>query len=131
MLTVLWQIFGHLAPLDILRLARTTKELRDVLMRRSVRSVWKLSFEGIDFPPCPDDLTEPQYAHLAFDNHCHVSLRFDITLAALFTLELCDIVLFCTGSDNSLGLSCAMLQGMYVHKVPLHPPTWSTYPDTL
>jgi hypothetical protein len=47
------QIFSLLEPLDVLRLARTTKALRNVLMSRT-------------------DLTEPQYANLAFSEHCHV-----------------------------------------------------------
>lgn len=69
------QIFGHLRPLDILHLARTTKEFRCLLMNRSASYIWKaarLNVPGL--PDCPPDLTEPQWANLAFSQFCHVSL---------------------------------------------------------
>lgn len=73
-LDILYEIFGHLRPYDLLRLARTTKALRDILMCRSAVSVWKDSrAKIIGMPECPDDLSEPQYASLAFDPFCHVS----------------------------------------------------------
>jgi hypothetical protein len=68
------QIFGHLNPADILHLARTTKELRVILMDRSAQWIWQRTRTNVkDLPDCPDDMTEPQYAHLAFDPQCHVS----------------------------------------------------------
>ena len=69
------QIFGHLRPYDLLRLARTTKALRNILLRRSAKSVWKDALANIEgLPVCPDDLNEPQFASLAFDPFCHVRL---------------------------------------------------------
>jgi hypothetical protein len=42
-------------------------------MRRSAVSVWKDARANIEgFPGLPEDLTEPQYASLAFDPFCHV-----------------------------------------------------------
>ncbi|KAJ7591655.1 hypothetical protein C8J56DRAFT_936110 [Mycena floridula] len=74
-LDVLFEIFGYLEPLDILRLSRTTKDLRSILMSRSSVSVWKAARSNIpDLPPLPEDLTEPQYANLAFDAYCHICL---------------------------------------------------------
>lgn len=70
------QIFGHLRPYDLLRLARTTKALRDILMRRSAISIWKDARASIaGFPETPDDMDEPQYAHLAFEPFCTVSCQ--------------------------------------------------------
>jgi hypothetical protein len=70
-----FQIFGHLNPLDLLRLARTTKQFRRVLMHRSSISVWKTARENVlNMPDCPVYWTEPYYANLAFDPHCHVCL---------------------------------------------------------
>jgi len=66
------QIFSLLEPLDVLRLARTTKALRNVLMSRTAMSIWKQALSNDELPKCPDDLTEPQYANLAFSEHCHV-----------------------------------------------------------
>ncbi|KAG1742751.1 uncharacterized protein EDB91DRAFT_296179 [Suillus paluster] len=71
-LDVLFEIFGHLNPLDLLRLARTTKQFRRVLMHRSSMSVWKNTRENVpNMPDCPPFWTEPHYANLAFDPHCH------------------------------------------------------------
>jgi hypothetical protein len=48
------QIFGHLRPYDILRLARTTKALRAILMQRSAISVWKEARANVEgLPDCP------------------------------------------------------------------------------
>ncbi|KIM79642.1 hypothetical protein PILCRDRAFT_823182 [Piloderma croceum F 1598] len=70
-LDILFEIFGHLRPYDILRLAQTTKALRHILMRRSAVSVWKDARSNVEgLPDCPSDLTEPQYARLAFDPFC-------------------------------------------------------------
>lgn len=68
------QIFGHLLPLDVLRLARTTKQFRHMLMHRSSLSIWIAARKNVpDLPDCPPYLSEPQFANLVFDTHCHVS----------------------------------------------------------
>lgn len=47
--------------------------MRAVIMRRSAAWVWRVSLAAVDgLPPCPEDLTEVQWAHLAFYAHCHV-----------------------------------------------------------
>ncbi|KAH9952089.1 hypothetical protein B0H21DRAFT_13030 [Amylocystis lapponica] len=74
-LDILFEIFGHLNPIDVLHLARTTKALRDILMRRSALSIWREARAHVDgLPDCPADLSEPQYANLLFDPHCHFCL---------------------------------------------------------
>jgi hypothetical protein len=71
------QIFGHLNPLDLLHLARTTKDLRAILMKRSSISIWKHARSQFDdLPDCPDDLSEPQYAELLFGKACTVGFFF-------------------------------------------------------
>ncbi|KZP10106.1 hypothetical protein FIBSPDRAFT_899988 [Athelia psychrophila] len=78
-LDVLYEIFGHLAPLDLLHLSRTTKPFRRVLMNQSAVSVWKDTPEGVKgFPDCPSDMSEPAYANLAFDKHCHNCLTTNV-----------------------------------------------------
>ncbi|KAF8968317.1 hypothetical protein BDZ97DRAFT_1612907, partial [Flammula alnicola] len=60
-------------PLDLLRVARTSKDLRSVLMSRKSIIIWKqsrLNIEGL--PECPEDPSEPQYAYLTFDSTCYV-----------------------------------------------------------
>ncbi|KAF9000522.1 hypothetical protein BDZ89DRAFT_1082273 [Hymenopellis radicata] len=71
-LDVLFEIFSYLEPLDLLRISRTTKDLRQLLMSKSSAFIWeraRLATEGL--PPIPDDLNDPQYINLLFDKHCH------------------------------------------------------------
>ncbi|KAJ7172194.1 hypothetical protein C8R46DRAFT_893686 [Mycena filopes] len=71
-LDILFEIFSHLEPPDVMRLSRTTKDLRNVLMRHSAISIWKSAFSNDpDLPGLPEGMTEPQYANLAFSPHCH------------------------------------------------------------
>ncbi|KAF8907254.1 hypothetical protein CPB84DRAFT_1768713 [Gymnopilus junonius] len=73
---VLLQIFSHLHPMDVLSLSRTTKALRSILLARHARRVWRSNLASVRaLPACPPDLTEPEYASLAFDNWCQVSRR--------------------------------------------------------
>ncbi|KJA22478.1 hypothetical protein HYPSUDRAFT_139140 [Hypholoma sublateritium FD-334 SS-4] len=72
---ILFEIFGHLKPLDLVHMARTTKELRALLMSRSSISVWRTARSSIPgLPDCPNDLSEPRYATLAFGKSCSVGL---------------------------------------------------------
>ncbi|KAI0738742.1 hypothetical protein BC629DRAFT_1300122 [Irpex lacteus] len=73
-LDVVLEICSHLLPRDLLHLARTSKSLRSFFMSRSSRSMWKSACTNVPgLPPCPSDLSEPAYANLMFDAHCHVS----------------------------------------------------------
>ncbi|KAF9015809.1 hypothetical protein BDZ89DRAFT_962421, partial [Hymenopellis radicata] len=70
------QVFSYLEPLDLLRMSRTTKALRSLLMGKSSSGVWgraRLRMEGL--PPMLEDLSEPEYANLLFDSHCHNCLK--------------------------------------------------------
>ncbi|KZT09619.1 uncharacterized protein LAESUDRAFT_646055 [Laetiporus sulphureus 93-53] len=85
-LDILLEIFSHLRPLDLLHLARTTKALRTMLMSRSSISLWKGARELVGrLPDCPSDLSEPQYANLLFDQHCHV--RFNLSWLSNYVLR--------------------------------------------
>ncbi|KAF8079174.1 hypothetical protein FPV67DRAFT_101100 [Lyophyllum atratum] len=69
---VLFEIFSHLKPYDLLKLARMSKEFRRLLMHKSSKSVWKSALERIpDLPACPSEMSEPAWVNLAFDPHCH------------------------------------------------------------
>ncbi|KAJ2924596.1 hypothetical protein H1R20_g12498, partial [Candolleomyces eurysporus] len=71
-LDILCEMFKLLPPLDLLQLARTAKSFRKFLMNRASRSIWTHALSAVeDLPPCPTDLSEPQYAYLMFTNHCH------------------------------------------------------------
>ncbi|KAF8188326.1 hypothetical protein BJ912DRAFT_398455 [Pholiota molesta] len=74
---ILFEIFSLLNPIDLVNLTRTSKDLRAMLMSRSSISVWKSARANFvpAMPECPDDLSEPQYAELAFGKGCHYCQR--------------------------------------------------------
>ncbi|KAF8877132.1 hypothetical protein CPB85DRAFT_1443694 [Mucidula mucida] len=75
-LDVLYEIFSLLEPLDLLRLSRTTKTLRVILMNKKCKIVWKSAFRGMgDVPPIIEGLNEPHYASLLYDDHCDNCLK--------------------------------------------------------
>ena len=75
----LYQVFHHLHPYDLLHLARTTKTLRKLLMARSASTIWRRARENVPgLPDCPKDMSEPAYANLLFDPHCHVSAIYTL-----------------------------------------------------
>ncbi|KAI0341464.1 hypothetical protein BDW22DRAFT_1359036 [Trametopsis cervina] len=75
-LDIVMEICCYLSPKDLLHLSRTSKETRTFFMSRGSIQCWKearLSVPGL--PPCPPDLSEPQYANLMFDTRCHACLQ--------------------------------------------------------
>ncbi|KAF8958278.1 hypothetical protein BDZ97DRAFT_1762293 [Flammula alnicola] len=78
-LDVLFEIFSHLMPVDILYLSRTTKELRRLLLHRSATFVWKAALENVpELPACPEDLSLPFWTNLVFDSHCQNCLTNNV-----------------------------------------------------
>ncbi|KZT22643.1 hypothetical protein NEOLEDRAFT_635298 [Neolentinus lepideus HHB14362 ss-1] len=74
-LDILFEIFQHLQPLDLLHTARTTKALRGIIMFPSSKCIWEASFaQDPDVPRCPPDMSLPSWAYLLYDQHCHVCL---------------------------------------------------------
>ncbi|KAH9855825.1 hypothetical protein C2E23DRAFT_552119 [Lenzites betulinus] len=71
-LDVFFEIASHLHPLDILRLSRTSKEFRTMLLSRTSRHVWAAARETVvpPLPACPAHLSEPKYATIVFENLC-------------------------------------------------------------
>ncbi|KAI0270432.1 hypothetical protein BC834DRAFT_513957 [Gloeopeniophorella convolvens] len=68
-LDVLFEIFSGMQPADLLSLARTSKDLRGVLMLRRSTSVWMAARRNVDVASVPDPpewLSEPAWAHLLF-----------------------------------------------------------------
>ncbi|KAG8900727.1 hypothetical protein FRC00_011610 [Tulasnella sp. 408] len=73
-LDVVYEILGLLTPLDLLRLARTTKALRSYLMSKRSLIAWKAARAAATppVPICPKDMSEPQLAVLLFTEECTV-----------------------------------------------------------
>ncbi|KAF8061649.1 hypothetical protein FPV67DRAFT_1673269 [Lyophyllum atratum] len=83
-LDILFEIFAHLTPYDLLNLSRTSKPLRNILMHRSSTYVWKnVRSRIVDLPECPKDLSEPQYANLIFYPYCHFCLKAQVPSKAI------------------------------------------------
>ena len=60
-------------PLDLLNLARTSKDFRHLLMSKSSAAFWKAARKNVDgLPDCPPFMSEPAYANLLFCAFCHV-----------------------------------------------------------
>ncbi|KAJ3740507.1 hypothetical protein DFH05DRAFT_1529107 [Lentinula detonsa] len=75
-LDVILEVFCYLDPGDLLRLARTSKDLRGILMSKTSESIWCIARGNVEgLPPCPVDLNEPQYAHLLFESYCHICMH--------------------------------------------------------
>ncbi|KAE9410789.1 hypothetical protein BT96DRAFT_969103 [Gymnopus androsaceus JB14] len=88
-LDVIFEVFMHLNPSDLLSLARTSKTLRNMLMSKSSASIWRATRANMPtLPPLPDDLSEPQYAHLLFSEYCHICLNKRRTLSTLWSLRV-------------------------------------------
>ncbi|KAJ3863348.1 hypothetical protein EV359DRAFT_82448 [Lentinula novae-zelandiae] len=63
-LEVSLEIFCYLEPRDLLRLSRTSHELRNILMSKSSEDIWRAARQNLkgDLQPPPPDLNEPQFA---------------------------------------------------------------------
>ncbi|OBZ71446.1 hypothetical protein A0H81_08517 [Grifola frondosa] len=78
-LDIVFEIFMYLDPSDLLHLARTSKDLRTILMNRSSEYVWKASRQQArNLPERPPFLSEPAFANLLFSPHCHKCLQGNI-----------------------------------------------------
>lgn len=66
------EVASYLSPVDLLQLSRASRKLRNLLLSRQSKHIWKASRDAIEMPPCPDDLSEPRYASLVFETNCDV-----------------------------------------------------------
>ncbi|KAI1787107.1 hypothetical protein LXA43DRAFT_738190 [Ganoderma leucocontextum] len=65
---ILFEIFSHLRPLDLLRVTRTSKSFRKLLLNRKASTVWIAARERAfpNYPEPPDGVSEPFWANLVF-----------------------------------------------------------------
>ncbi|KAI0077451.1 hypothetical protein K474DRAFT_1661710 [Panus rudis PR-1116 ss-1] len=78
-LDIIFEVFKHLQPLDLLNLARTSKAFRRLLLSKSAAIHWKAARKKIPgLPECPNDMSEPAYASLLFDTRCQSCLKANI-----------------------------------------------------
>ncbi|KAI1784150.1 hypothetical protein LXA43DRAFT_1101711 [Ganoderma leucocontextum] len=82
------------AQLDLLHLSRVSTDFRAVLLAKQNKSVWVVARNSLDppMPSCPDDLSEPKYASLAFDQFCMIcgavppKYKLDVSCASCIRL---------------------------------------------
>lgn len=70
------KIASYSSPEVLLPMARASKALRSLLISKSSKLIWVAAERAIGIPPCPPDLSCPQYASLIFDKFCMVSNNF-------------------------------------------------------
>lgn len=102
----------YLKPLDLLRLARTSRDFRNFLMIRSASPLWKTARGNVEgLPDCPPHLSEPAYTNLVFDKHCHVSHQIDLVhIYGNLLMDIDSAVMFETGYQQCyMGSLCQIL----------------------
>ena len=76
-------------------MAWTSKDLRKIILSRSSASVWRRSLSTVeDLPKCLVGMNEPQYAHLMFDETCHVGKSL-LHPKGMFNEAILDAVMRC------------------------------------
>ena len=106
------KIFSHLQPLDILRLARTNKSFRDLLMNRDSTHIWKAARKNVpDLPEPFPGMSEPAFTKLCFESQCFVSY---LSLLAIYRKVLLPKVLLGLPQTkyqrSDMGMACQVLQ---------------------
>ncbi|TFK33282.1 hypothetical protein BDQ12DRAFT_691362 [Crucibulum laeve] len=82
-LDVLFEIFAHLHPADLLKMTRLNKEFRKLLMHRSTIGLWKDALANVSgLPEYPDTMTEIEW-------HCHYCLSTVRTVEWTFRKRIC------------------------------------------
>ncbi|TDL24417.1 hypothetical protein BD410DRAFT_785875 [Rickenella mellea] len=84
------EIASHLTPLDLLHMARSSKRLRQNLMSKHSRPIWRTARNSLRMPDCPPDMSEPQYAHFTFTKNCYVCDKITVqTIEYALRVRLC------------------------------------------
>ncbi|KAG6897861.1 hypothetical protein C0992_009999 [Termitomyces sp. T32_za158] len=100
-LDILHEIFMYLTPVEVLSLSRMCKALRRILMTKTAEYVWKQARLNLDdFPDCPDDLNEPQFANFIFSSLCNH--HTDTFSAESLHVNIFDRDLICEASAKQL-----------------------------
>ncbi|KAH8118218.1 hypothetical protein DFH11DRAFT_1573061 [Phellopilus nigrolimitatus] len=67
---VFCEVAHYLGPDDLLHMSRSAKVLRELLMSKSSKPIWRSAEEAAGLPECPPDLNSPQYASFIYDTFC-------------------------------------------------------------
>ncbi|KAK0216666.1 hypothetical protein EDD85DRAFT_781943, partial [Armillaria nabsnona] len=85
------QIFRLVFPVDLLQLARTNKGFRNILMKRSSASIWRVARTNIPGLPAPfPGMSEPTWANLLFFKSCEIcTQKTTAPINWLYRVRLC------------------------------------------
>ncbi|KAH8118056.1 hypothetical protein DFH11DRAFT_1851021 [Phellopilus nigrolimitatus] len=72
---IFFEIAHYLGPDDLLRMSRSSKAIRGLLMSKNSKPIWRAAEKAVELPKCPSDLSSPQYASFVFDKYCTVRLK--------------------------------------------------------
>ena len=126
------QIASWMHPMDVLHCARASKVLRKVLLSRANRTTWISALGSLPkLPPCPEDMSEPLYTALVFDDHCFVSLQTSSTIyltADSPTNQACGVS---EAFAVNYALRVRLCDGCFEDKCVLLLPRWSCYCSTV
>ncbi|KAH8116082.1 hypothetical protein DFH11DRAFT_1259089 [Phellopilus nigrolimitatus] len=64
------EIACRLIPWDLLNMAWSSKLLRNMLMSKNSKQIWRAAEDAVGLPKCPSDLSSPQYANLCYGTSC-------------------------------------------------------------
>ncbi|RDB27364.1 hypothetical protein Hypma_004481 [Hypsizygus marmoreus] len=111
---IVFEVFGHVHPLDLYHLARSTKALRSLVMTRNSSWLWEVVFErNPAVPPCPPELSFPRWTDLLFGpmvcekcNHNFGSLNATTRHKLLRDLDIMASPLFFLPSLSDTKQSC-------------------------
>ncbi|KAF9525162.1 hypothetical protein CPB83DRAFT_897297 [Crepidotus variabilis] len=72
-----FKIFSRVDALDLLSLVQTNKAMREVLLNKSPKFIWKHSYQNTEppLPSCPDHISEPAFAEFMLGKGCHLCHR--------------------------------------------------------
>ncbi|KAK7063931.1 F-box domain-containing protein [Favolaschia claudopus] len=111
-LDILFEILGNLHPLDLLRLSRTSKDFRQLLMQKSSRHIWRSSLNTVDgMPPCPPNMNEPQWISLAFDAVCQVCHKIARKVDWGLFIRICGKCAKSSLQHHFLGIGMGLVSG--------------------
>lgn len=88
-LELLYEILCWLEPYDLLRLSWTTKQLRKILMSQSATFIWESARMNIGLHSILPFMSEPAFANLLFNPHCHFCMTPVIHSIMWYALVRC------------------------------------------
>ncbi|PBK89997.1 hypothetical protein ARMGADRAFT_301475 [Armillaria gallica] len=103
-LEIYLEIFSYLCPVDLLRLARTTKHFRSFIMSRSVLSLWERARSYVDPLPIMSPLTsEPAIVDFMFEKGCNYCASEEksrvMTMTTMRACQKCVVRLYVSESE--------------------------------